>query len=324
MKFDHVKIVFLQKDEVIKQQKTLILSFFKKSIPNAKISFYGSAEQVPVGEQADILITPTLEWLDAALERLRGIQWIHFLSAGIEKIWKMQFDKQSLLMSKSSGVHVNTMSEYALAAILYFEKQFNKFVTQSGRREWSRSWLGELSGKKLIILGVGAIGQKLAERASNFGMTVVGSVNTPREIAYLDKTVRLNEIGLEMCDADYLVVCLPLTDSTKGVVDTVLLSNLKPGAVLVDISRGGVVREDAVLAALETGVLRGAALDVFEQQPLPAESALWARDDVLITPHVSGTTQNYMPRALEVFLKNFESLKATGVLSTPVDVKLGY
>jgi phosphoglycerate dehydrogenase-like enzyme len=134
----------------------------------------------------------------------------------------------------------------------------------------------------------------------------------------------LSEVAELLVDADYLAVCLPLTNETRGFVNADLLAHLKPGAVLVDISRGGVVRSDDVISALDNGHLRGAALDVFERQPLPPDSILWSRDDVLITPHVSGTTPFYLERALEVFAINAKAYLAGDPLPTLVDVRAGY
>lgn len=324
MSFKNPKIAFLQKPEVLPVQKELILSWFGGANLNARIDFFSSATEIPDGEYFDIVIAPTLPWLDDALSCMTGVRWIHFLSAGIEKIWDMSFDKNSVLMSKSSGVHVSAMSEFVIGAILYFEKQFNRFVAQSNRREWSRAWLGELGGKKMTVLGAGAIGQKIAERGKLFDMKTIGAVNKIRNIDSFDNVVTLDRVSPELKDTDYLICCLPLTGKTKGVVDFSMLARLKPGAVLVDISRGGVVCEAAVLSALDLGILRGAALDVFEQQPLSQDSLFWGREDVLLTPHVSGTTQNYMSKALEIFARNFRQLQSEGTLSTPVDVTLGY
>src|SRR5690554_114539 len=134
----------------------------------------------------------------------------------------------------------------------------------------------------------------------------------------------MEEIAPELARTDFLVCCLPLTDETQGLVDAEFLAKLKPGAVLIDISRGGVVRGDAVVQALDAGILKGAALDVFEQQPLPADSPLWKRDDVLITPHVSGTTPHYLERALGVFVHCLRAFQSSEPIRNNVDIDSGY
>ncbi|MCC5879129.1 MAG: D-2-hydroxyacid dehydrogenase [Idiomarina sp.] len=318
--FDSPKILFVQKSEVLNTQRAEVLEFFAKNIPDATLTFASGPDDIIPGEQVDILITPTLDTLDEIIVRLNGLRWIHFLSAGVEKIWPMQFDKTKYLLSKSSGVHGVTMSEFAIGAMLYFEKSFNKFVEQSRSKEWQRFWLGELTGKNLVILGLGHIGSEIAKRASAFDMHISATATTTRDVSGVETIVPLNEVGILTANADYIVVCLPLTEQTRGCVDEAFIRSCKPGAVIIDISRGGVVLENAILRGLEEDILKGAALDVFETQPLPSKSKLWNNPRVLLTPHVSGTTQEYLSKALYIFKSNLESLESTGSTSTPVSV----
>ncbi|APX92745.1 hydroxyacid dehydrogenase [Halomonas sp. 1513] len=318
------RVLYLQKAEVIGQQRTLVTSALRAALPEVEVVFADSAEAVPRHANIDVVITPTLPWLPDALARLDSYRWIHFLSAGVEKIWSMDFDKSSIWMTKSSGVHGAPMSEYAIGAMLYFTKQFGRFHDQARQALWQRSWLGELTGSQLTVLGLGHIGQCLARRAKAFDMQVVGTQRTPRAVAGVDRSVALDDIGPELACSDFLVVCLPLTQATRGVVNDQLLAQLKPGAVLVDISRGGVVNGEALLRALDSGTLSGAALDVFEQQPLPVDSPLWKRSDLLITPHVSGTTPLYLDRALAVFIENLRAYQQGNPLPTAVNIDAGY
>ncbi len=318
------KILFLQKAEVLEEQKTQVKLQLGQAMPQARITFASCAGDVPKGSEFDTVITPTLPWLPDVLARLASYRWIHFLSAGVEKIWTMEFDKSGPLMTKSSGVHGAPMSEYAIGAMLYFTKQFGRFHQQARQREWQRSWLDELTGKQLTVLGLGHIGQSLARRAKAFDMVVAGSLRQLRSVDCVDRVVSLENIDGELSNTDFLVCCLPLTEETRGLVNTEWLGKLKPGAVLIDISRGGVVKGDAVINALNAGILRGAALDVFEQQPLPKDSPLWQREDVLITPHVSGTTPHYLERALDVFIDNYQALTQGAEAVTPVSLEAGY
>lgn len=322
--FDLRRILFLQKAEVLEQQKVLVNQILGHTFPAVSIIFAGSAEEVPVDTEFDAVITPTLPWLPEALARLSCYRWIHFLSAGVEKIWSMDFDMTRPLMSKSSGVHGAPMSEYAIGAMLYFTKQFGKFHQQARDRKWQRSWLDELTGKQLTVLGLGHIGQSLARRAKAFDMQVVGTLRQLRPLDDVDCIVSLEQIDSQLATTDFLVCCLPLTMATRGLVNAELLRKLQPGAVLVDISRGGVVNGDAVIEALNNGTLKGAALDVFEQQPLPPESPLWQREDVLITPHVSGTTPYYLERALSIFVDNYQSISRGTGLVTAISLEGGY
>jgi phosphoglycerate dehydrogenase-like enzyme len=318
------RILFVQQADLLEEQQPQVLQRLKEKLPDAEVFFAGTADQVPVGAKFDALIAPTVSWLPEVLERIQGVDWIHFLSAGVEKIWDMDFDKQSILMTKSSGVHGRPMSEFAIGAMLYFAKQFGRFSEQSRQHVWERGWLDELTGRRLAVLGLGHVGQAVAERAKMFGMRVVGTVNSPRTIAVADHVFPTEALREALQGADYLCICLPLTPSTRGLVDHAALSQLRRGAVVVDISRGGVMCQSAVLQALDAGHLSGAALDVFENEPLETTSPLWGRPDLLLTPHVSGTTPHYVDRALDVFLTNAERLLAGETPATPIDVVRGY
>ncbi|WP_280545713.1 D-2-hydroxyacid dehydrogenase [Halomonas sp. 11-S5] len=316
-------LLVLQHEAVLARQREALLAQLAEGLPEARVMLASSPAQVPDGLRVDAVITPTLPWLPEALARLAHYDWIHFLSSGVEAIWTMPFDKHRILMTRSAGVHAPAMSEFALGAMLYFAKRFGTWTRQAASPHWQREWLGELTGARLTILGMGRVGGMLAERARLFGMQVHGlrrRGETPQGVMPLNGS-RLPEV---LAETDYLVVCLPLTAETRGLVDNDLLGWLRPGAVLVDISRGGVVRESAVIEALEDGRLSGAALDVFEREPLPADSRLWGREDVLLTPHVSGTTPFYLERAVALFLDNHRALVAGQAPLTPVDVEAGY
>ncbi|MGC3873531.1 D-2-hydroxyacid dehydrogenase [Halomonas sp. GXIMD04776] len=321
---NNIAILFIQKPEVLEKQRDQVKDYFDKNFKEAVIYFAGSPEDIINDIKLDIIITPTLEWLPQALAKIKDYKWIHFLSAGVEKIWEMDFKKKHVLLTKSSGVNSVPMSEYALGAMLYFAKQFGRFHEQSQNKVWQREWLEELTGRTVVILGLGHVGQAIAKKASAFDMRIVGMQRRPRRIPGIDLVVPPEKIKELLADADYLVVCLPLTNSTVGLVDKYFLDNIKPGCVLIDLSRGGIVCEQSLVNALDNKKLRGAALDVFKEQPLPMSSKLWNRSDVLLTPHVSGTTPYYLERALRIFFDNVVELKTKGKLLTEVSLDIGY
>ena len=318
------RVLFVQKAEVLPQQRDLVHQKLTEALGQLDILCISSPDDIAKGSRFDAVITPTLPWLPDLLHRLDTCPWLHFLSAGVEKIWPMDFDKQNRLLTKSSGVHGPAMGEYAMGAMLYFAKQFGRFHDQSQQRQWQRTWLDELTGRTVAILGLGHIGQTIAQRAKAFDMTVWGTLNHPRPIPQVDQVFSHDQLWARLSEVDYLVVCLPLTSATRHLVNYQVLGQLKPGAVLIDISRGGIVSAAAVLQALDSGVLKGAALDVFEHQPLPETSPLWARPDILLTPHVSGTTPYYLERALDIFIQNAQHLAHGQAPITPVNVAAGY
>lgn len=317
-------LLVLQHEAVLARQREALLSQLAEGLPEARVVLASRAAQVPEGLEVDAVITPTLPWLPEALSRLARYDWIHFLSSGIETIWAMPFDKRRVLMTRSAGVHAPAMSEFALGAMLYFAKRFGVWTRRGASPHWQRAWLDELTGARLTILGMGRVGGLLAERARLFGMRVHGLRRHLEPALEGGTLLTPSALPEALAETDYLVVCLPLTDATRGLVDSAMLASLRPGAVLIDISRSGVVRESAVIEALEAGRLGGAALDVFEREPLPTSSRLWGREDVLLTPHVSGTSPFYLERALALFLDNHRALAAGQPPLTPVDVDAGY
>lgn len=317
------RILFLQKEEVLRTQRAIVSELIGAAFPEAEVCFAGAPDEVAPGRYP-VVIAPTLPWLPQALARVHGCEWVHLLSAGVEKIWDMPVDWSGVELSKSSGIHGPQMSEFVLGAVLYFAKSFDRFVDQSRQRAWNRFWLDELSCKTMMVLGGGAIGEMIGRRAGLFGMRVLSVKRRPEPQTWATETLDFQGARCRLGEVSVLVVCVPLTEATRGMVNQDVLGALAPGAILVDISRGGVVVGDAVAALLDNGHLRGAALDVFEVQPLPKESRLWNRPEVLITPHVAGTSPHYLRRALEVFVANADRWRERESLLTPVDQSARY
>lgn len=320
---DIQRILFVQTGEVIDRQREAVARSLGAKL-SATVEFASSPGDVAPVTPYDAVIAPTVAWLPELLARTDGVRWVHFLSAGVERIWAMDADWARLTLTTSSGVHAAPMSEYAIGAILHFAKQFDRFVDQSRQSRWQRAWLDELTGHKLVVLGMGSVGRAVAERARAFGMEVHGVARTPRDGGGSGSVLGIAGLQALLPHADYVVVTVPYTTETAGLVGRDFFAALKKGAVLVDMSRSGVVSAGALLSALEDGTLRGAALDVFEEEPLPENSPLWNRPNVLLTPHVAGTTPYYLERALDIFVRNAQSYRANQPLENRVDVVTGY
>ena len=316
-------VLYLQKADVIDQHRAMVQARLDASYPGIQITYASDANSIPETE-FPIVIAPTLPWLPQALEKTSGLKWVHFLSSGVEKIWDMPFDWSQIEITKSTGIHGPQISEFVIGAMLHFAKRFDAFVAQSQKRDWSRYWLSELSDCHAMILGSGHIGEWVAKRCKDFDMHVTAVKRSPASVPYADLCIGNDDLMRHLKDVEYLVVCLPLTEESRGLVGKEVLSALPEGAVLIDVSRGGVVDEMSVANALSDGHLKGAALDVFEVEPLPEDSPLWSRSDVLLTPHVSGTSPRYIERALDVFLQNLDAWKARETMVTPVDKVLRY
>lgn len=317
-----IAVMLRQREREIHEE--FIGNKLRGALPGTRVQFASSADELSDPEGVEVLITPVQPWIDDVVTVASSLRWMHFLSAGVDGIWNLGFDKKRYFLTKSSGVHSIPMAEYVIGGILYFLKGFHIFHRQQRARQWERHWLDEASGKHVTIVGLGAIGQEIAKRCKAMGMSVTGVVTRVRDVEYVDTVVTTSDLKSVLGTSDFVVLCLPLTEQTRGLFDRSALESLKPGAYLVDISRGAIVDQTALAELIKTGHIGGALLDVFETEPLPTDSPLWDLDDVLITPHVSGTTPFYMDRAVGIFLRNLDSLRTKGTLVTPVDVATGY
>jgi len=262
--------------------------------------------------EAEVVVTHRLstELLDAAT----GLRWIHSLSAGLDHFDLGRLEERGLTLTNSSGIHSQPIGEHVLGALLHFERRFDRAVAQQHRREWDRFGAGELADRTVAVVGVGAIGTRVVELCDAVGAETVGVKRDPSDapVALADCVPpdRLHD-ALEL--ADCAVLACPLTDETRGLIDAGALAALGEG-VLVNVARGEVVDEDALVEALDSGELRGAALDVFAEEPLPEDSPLWGFEEVLVTPHVAGTTPYYWERAADQFAENYRRYLAGGEL----------
>lgn len=274
------------------------------------------------------------ELLDAALangERLQ-LRWIHSAAAGVRSMLHPEIVASDVVITNSAGVHAEPIAESALGCILHFARGFDVAVRAQARAEWDKTpfesragAVREIAGATLGIIGYGGIGRALARRAVALGMHV--QAHRTRQAADEDGVAMLHDdAGLEQLlrTSDYVVLALPSTDNTHHLIDAEKISWLKPDAVLVNVGRGDVIDEHALTSALQSRALRGAALDVFEVEPLPAESVLWGLPNVLILPHVSATTMRFWERQTELIVENVGRYLGGGRMRNEVDKEIGY
>ena len=209
------------------------------------------------------------------------------------------------------------MSEFTLALILAVAKQIPRATTQQREHAWKPFGPHRLSGRTLGVLGLGAIGHAVARRAAALGMRVIGTKRHPEPLAGVDEVLPASETRRVLEESDVVVVVLPRTPETAGLLDADAIAAMKPGAQLVNIARGGIVDEAALAKALREGALSGAAFDVFEEEPLPPSSPLWDTPNLLITPHVAGFSREYMARLAGIFFENIRRLERGEPLREP-------
>ena len=301
-----------------------VVGYLRAAFPDAAVHAAHDLASALAAPAPDVLITSSHAWLPDYVRARPDLPWIHLLSAGADRLLGMDLPFERLRVSTSSGVHAATIAEYVLGSVLWHVKQFGRFARSHQQRRWERAWIDEIEGSTIAVIGLGAIGEGIAVRAKAFGMRVIGTKRTPEPIEHVDEVYPPERLHEVLSQADAVAVAVPLAPSTRGLIGAAEFAAMKPTALFVNVARGAVVDEAAMIEALREGRIAGAVLDVFETEPLPENSPLWDLENVLITPHVSGSTSVYMRKAVDVFVRNVRSLAATGRLVTGVDAERGY
>jgi phosphoglycerate dehydrogenase-like enzyme len=252
------------------------------------------------------------------------VRWIHVTSAGAEFLMPLRDRLHDIIVTNSRGIHGAPIAEYALAAMVMLQSDFPGFMRAQTEKRWQRRPVGTLQGRTLAILGLGAIGTDVAVRATAFGMRVRGVSRSAQPVPGCAVARTPDKLADVLAESDFVVVTLPLTDDTRGIMSYAQFAALKRGAYLVNVSRGGVVDEAAMIRALVSRRLAGACLDVFETEPLPADSPLWSMRNVIVTPHVAGMREDYVERVLDLFLDNLARFEAGEAMRNVVDLARGY
>jgi len=273
------------------------------------VTFLAAKEEDEVGdfiEKADVLVT--LRISDSLLSRAKNLKWIQCMITGadyIENLPSFQARKDIILTS-SRGIHGPQMSELAIMFMIAMNRQFPRFVRNQDQRVWERWPTTLLYRKKVGILGVGAIGEAIAQKCKAFEMTVLGIDPFPRKVDAVDAFYGLEELHNVIEEVDYFISVAPSTPDNQKMLNAECFSKMKPTAFFINIGRGEIVDDDALIQVLEDRKIAGAALDTFWQEPLPPEHPFWGMDNVIITPHVGGMCDIYIQQAVKIFYGNLK------------------
>jgi phosphoglycerate dehydrogenase-like enzyme len=274
----------------------------------------------------DIIFGPNTidrEFVEAAPK----LKWFQVINAGVDRMAEQGLLGGAFVVTNVSGLAAVAIAEYVIGTMLMLCKGLHTSVRDQAAHKWNFRFTAELKGSTVGIAGMGAIGRETARRARAFGMRVVASrrsVAPGQRDDDCDLLVPYSELDTLLAESDYLVLCVPLTVETTGLIGAAELAKMKPTASIINIARGAVVDQPALIQALKDGTIAGAALDVTEPEPLPAESELWDLPNVIITPHISGAVQSYGTRATEIFLRNLRHFVAGEPLENVVDPQLAY
>jgi phosphoglycerate dehydrogenase-like enzyme len=254
---------------------------------------------------ADILLTFGAHMADHVLEKGSKLRWIQALGTGVDGIVDRPPFREGVLVTNMHGLHGDSVPEAAVLLMLALARDLPRAMRNRNTRKWERYPSQLLKGKTVGIFGVGAIARSLAPKCKSFGMRVVGITSAVRRMEGFDRMVHRDELEAAVRELDFLVLLTPYTPETQGIVGARVLGAMKPSAFLVNLARGGIVDEEALIRALRERRLAGAALDVFATEPLPEDHPLWGMDNVIVTPHLGGFHDQYAEQALPTVVENF-------------------
>jgi phosphoglycerate dehydrogenase-like enzyme len=267
--------------------------------PELKIDLVDHHSKVgPHIASADVLLTFTPMLAGKVIEQAAGLKWIQTLGTGVDNLIDQAALRKDVIVTNIRGIHGPPVSEAAIASMLALARDLPRAVRAQDERQWRRFPAQLLHNKTVGIFGIGVIAEALAPKCKAFGMRVIGVSSAPRVVAGFDRMHGRDELLQVVGDFDFFVLLTPLTASTRNSIDAKVFAAMKPSSFLINLARGGVVDETALVEALKTGRIGGAALDVFNQEPLPDDHPLWSMHNVIITTHQGGFCDVYVDYAL--------------------------
>lgn len=272
------------------------------------VEFHAVLKEEEMGdliENADILMLFKIS--DETIKRASKLKWIQAATVGVDVILKLPSLKEEVLVTSSRGIHGPQMSEMAVMLMIALSRGFPQIIRNQERKHWERRPAKLLWQKKVGILGLGVSGQAIAEKCKVFGMTVYGINRTRKEFENVDFYYPIDGLTDVIREVDYFVIVIPSTPDTRGMVNAEAIAAMKPTSYLVNLGRGDLVDTEALIDALESKKIAGAALDVFPDSPpnpLTKDSPLWEMKNVIVTPNVAGMTDIYPDQILPIFEEN--------------------
>ncbi|WP_435067297.1 D-2-hydroxyacid dehydrogenase [Haloplanus sp. C73] len=250
-----------------------------------------------------------------------GLDWIHSIQAGVDRFPFDELREREIALTNSTGIHGDVVGETTMGVLLAFARRLHVHRSNQEQGEWRQPEWDEafaLRRESVCVVGLGTLGQGVATRAAALGMDVTGVKRTPTPVDGVDDVYPPAELHDAIADARFVVLAVPLTDDTEGMISDAEFETMRDDAYLVNVARGPVVDEDALVDAVESESIAGAGLDVFETEPLPEDSPLWDRENVIVTPHAAAFTDEYYERVATIVRENVRRLAAGESLTNRV------
>ncbi len=273
---------------------------------------------------ADVLVTWDLP-TEGLAKAAPNLKWIHIIGAGVEHLAPMDWLPTEVVLTNNKGVHAKKGGEFGIMSILMLHNHMPQIIQNQMAGKYDSLYSTPISGKTLVIIGTGSIGRSVARQAKAMGVYVIGVSRHGKNVPEVDEAVPVKDLDSVLPRGDFVFVVTPLTDETVNLLDERRLGLMKPGAGLVNIGRAAVVDYDALVVRLLDGSVSGAILDVFDPEPLPADSKFWKVPNLIATPHISADDGNaYVSLTLELFFNNMRRLINGEALHNQVNTRLGY
>lgn len=293
-------------------------------VPQARIIVSDLENASEYIDNTDIIVAMGLTDIRPLFLRAPKLKWVHALTAGVEKLIFPEMQASNVVLTNSRGIHGIPVSEHVLALILAFNRCLNLLIRQQIDRKWKRVFPDEIHEKTIGIIGLGSIGREIAKRSKGLGMQVLATKRKASQEIFVDKMYPPDKLLDMLSLCDFVVVSLPLTEETKELLRLEHFTAMKRSAYLINIARGNIIRQNDLIQALQEGLIRGAGLDVFEQEPLPEDSPLWDMPNVIISPHVASSSPYYLDRAIKTFADNLARYANGGEMFNIIDKVKGY
>jgi phosphoglycerate dehydrogenase-like enzyme len=271
----------------------------KAKFPELNVNLVDHHTKVgPYIADADILVTFAPRLSDDVLRAGANLKWVQALGTGVDNLIDRPVLRKDIIVTNIHGIHGAPVSEAAIGSMLALARDIPRAVRAQDAREWARFPARLLHNKTVGVFGIGAIAEELAPKCKAFGMRTIGISSSPRQVAGFDRMHSSTELAAIAGELDFFVLLTPLTEKTRNSIDAKVFAAMKPASFLVNLARGGVVDETALIEALKSGKIAGAALDVFNEEPLPRDHPFWGMKNVIITTHQGGFCDVYIDYAL--------------------------
>lgn len=297
-----------------------------KAAPGARVTAVTSeAEALTAVADAKVIAGSGRLFTAQLVEAAPQLEWVQAMSAGAERFCPPLLDRPEVTLTNVRGAHPIPIAEHFLAMLLGLTHRIPEFLAQQARREWRRLPMTEVRGSTLLVLGLGNLGREIVAAAAAIGLNVIGyDPYMAVPAAVVQHLYRADELSQALAAADFVVSCIPLTPANRAFMGKEQFAAMRKGAYFFNVSRGGVVDEEALIQALTSGHLAGAGLDVVATEPLPADSPLWAMGNVIITPHIAAASPETEIRTHDILVENLRRYVTGQVLLNQVDVRRGF